>query len=127
MKFNDRQKSYIGKVSKGLIEDVKIYIDSISDFEKYPNEYNIFFTPDPSPELFWDEHYRFGINLRFIHSSLKYVYMDVIVILLDGLLQITVGIARGAICDFMKFLDEESTVKKLEEKMLELIEKAESM
>ena len=127
MKFNDRQKSYIGKVSKGLIEDVKIYIDSISDFEKYPNDYNIFFTPDPSPELFWDEHYRFGVNLRFIHSSLKYVYMDVIVILLDGLLQITVGIARGAISDFMKLRDEESTVKKLEAKMYELIEKAESM
>ena len=127
MEFNDQQKRYIEKISKDLIGDVKNYINSIPDFEKYPNEYNIFISPDPSPELFWGERYRIGVHLRFIHSQLKYVYMDIVVILCDKILQITVGIAKGAISDFKQILNEENTGKKLEEKIFELIEKAESI
>lgn len=127
MKFNNQQLLYIEKVSKELIEEVKNYLSSMPDFEKFPNEYKIFVTPEPSPELFWDEHYRLGINLRFIHSKLEYVYMDLVVILWDKVLQITVGIANGTISDFKQILEEENTGKKLKEKMFELIEKAESI
>lgn len=127
MKFNDQQKGYIVRASKELIAEVNNYLGSIPDCEKYPNEYSIFISPDPSPELFWGERYRIGVTLRFIHSQLKYVYMDLVIILCDKILQITVGIAKGAISDFKQILDEEKTGKKLEEKIFELIEKAESI
>ena len=127
MKFNNQQKSYLSKVSKELVEKVKIYFSSIPDSDNLPNEHYISIESNPNPELFWNEKFCFGINLRFSQSISKHVFMDIEVILWDKFVKVSTGIADEDFTNFLALLDNQDVPRKVEEEVYCLIDRVESI
>lgn len=127
MEFSDPQKKYIEKVSKELVEKVKIYLSSISESDNLPNEHYISIEPQPNPELFWNQKFHFAINLCFPPSKSRHVFMYIEVILWDKFAKVSTGIADEDFIKFITLLDKADISIKIENKLYNLIEKVESL
>ena len=126
MNFNEQQKGYISNLSKELIGAVHNYLLSVSVSESLPSEHYVPASLDPNPELFWGEHYHFGINLCFPPSKSRHVFMYLEVILWDKFVKVSIGIADEDMVNLLPRLEQESIYQELENGIFNLIEKAES-
>ena len=127
MNFNEQQKFYVSKVSKELVDKVKNYLSSISEPDCLPSEQFISLETEPDPEIFWGEKFCFGINLRFPPSKSKHVFMDVEVILLDKFVKISRGVIEEDFVNIIEALDKSDIYLNVENIILTLIEKTETI
>ena len=127
MNFNDQQKSYIASIAKELTAKVRNYLSSLSETEEFPSEHHIAIEPDPKRELFWNERFHIGVNLRFPPSKYRHIFMDIELVSWNKFVKVSMGVADEDFINFLPFMDKNNIEKKMENIIYTLFEKVDSI